>query len=206
MNTPAAFLRFTEHWMGDFRNNCAVPYLDDRLISKAFWWASTSYSTGITTFQETRHKDQPIQMQVFQKRTLLFKTIGVCWRIYRGSWKCRINNIEIRKKPNILELRSLHGLVGYLRRSIPNFSQLVKPLYLLLNDKDLKRGSKQLIEWTLDHESIIDKLLTWLTEPSILAYPDYSTSFNLHTDVSSAGLEMAFSKNKVGNENHWIQK
>ena len=37
---------------------------------------------------------------------------------------------KIRKKPNnISELRSLLDLVGYFRRSIPKFSQLVKPLY-----------------------------------------------------------------------------
>ena len=66
---------------------------------------------------------------------------------------------KIRKKPdNISELCSLLDLVGYFRRLIPNFSQLVKPLYLLLKDKDLKRGSKQLIEWTADHQSIMDNL------------------------------------------------
>ena len=54
---------------------------------------------------------------------------------------------KVRKKPNnISELPSLLGLVGYFRRSIPSFSQLVKLLYLLLKDKGLKRGSKQLIE------------------------------------------------------------
>ena len=96
---------------------------------------------------------------------------------------------NIRKKPNnISELRSLFGLVGLFRRSIPNFSQLVKRLHLLLQKKDLKRGSTQLIKWTTDHQSIMDKLLTCLTEPPILAYPDYSTSFILHTDVSSKGL------------------
>ena len=57
-----------------------------------------------------------------------------------------------------------------------------------MKDKDLKKGSKQLIEWTADHQSIMDKLLTCLTETSILAYPDYSVPFILHTDVSSAGL------------------
>ena len=73
-----------------------------------------------------------------------------------------------KKRNNISELRSLFGLVGYFRRSIINFSQLVKPLYLLLKDKDLKRGSKKLIEWTAYHQSIIDKLLTCLTEPPVL--------------------------------------
>ena len=34
----------------------------------------------------------------------------------------------------------------------------------------------------------MDKLLTCLTELAILAYPDYSTSFILHTDASSVRL------------------
>ena len=32
MNAPAAFQRFMEHCLGDFRNNFAVSYLDDLLI------------------------------------------------------------------------------------------------------------------------------------------------------------------------------
>ena len=43
-----------------------------------------------------------------------------------------------KKSKNISELRSLLGLVGYFSRLIPNFSKSVKPLYLLLKDKDLK--------------------------------------------------------------------
>ena len=34
----------------------------------------------------------------------------------------------------------------------------------------------------------MDKLLTCLTEPPILAYPDYNVPFILHTDASSEGL------------------
>ena len=34
----------------------------------------------------------------------------------------------------------------------------------------------------------MDNLLTCLTKPPILAYPDYSVPFILHTDASSSGL------------------
>ena len=103
-----------------------------------------------------------------------------------------------KKRNNISELRSLLGLVGYFRRSIIKFSQLIKLLYLLLKDKDLKRGSKKLIEWTAYHQSIIDKLLTCLTEPPVLDYPDYSVPFILHTDASSGGLGCGLFKSKMG--------
>ena len=97
---------------------------------------------------------------------------------------------KIRKKPNnISELRSLPRLVGYFRKSIPNFSQLVKPLYLLLKDKDLKRLSKKLMEWTTDHKSIMDKLLTCLTEPPILVYPGSCGIYFLHLDTCVGGFQ-----------------
>ena len=37
MNAPATFQRFMEHCLGDYRDNFAIPYLDDLLIfSKTF--------------------------------------------------------------------------------------------------------------------------------------------------------------------------
>ena len=96
---------------------------------------------------------------------------------------------KIREIPtNISELRSLLGLIGYFRRSIPNFSQTVKPFYQLFKDKDFKQGFKQKIEWKYDHQVILDKLLAYLTEPPKLAYPDFDLPFIPHTDASGAGL------------------
>ena len=56
-----------------------------------------------------------------------------------------INNIKDWKKKKIFfsELSNLIGLVGNFKNSISNFIELVKPLYLLLKDKDLERKSKQ---------------------------------------------------------------
>ena len=39
-----------------------------------------------------------------------------------------------------------------------------------------------------NHQLILDKLLTYLTEPPILAYPDFDLPFILHTDASGAKL------------------
>ena len=96
---------------------------------------------------------------------------------------------KIRKRPNnISELGSLLGLIDCFQRSIPDYSQTVKPLYQLLKDKELQRRSKQNFEWKDNHQLILDKLLTYLTEPSILACPDFDLPFILHTDASGAGL------------------
>ena len=179
-----------EHYLGGFGNNFAVPYLDDLLI----------FSTSFDKHQQ--HSQQVIQRLnkhgikiksfkcKFFKREVSYLGRLVSAEVYTVDPKS-VESItsKIRKKPNnISVLRSLRGLVGYLGRLILNFSRLVKQLHLLLKNKDLKRGSKQLIEWIGDHQSIMDKLLNCLTEPPILAYPDYSVPLILHTDASSAVL------------------
>ena len=190
LNAPAVFQRFMEHCLGYFHNNFAVPYLDDLLIF------SKSFDEHLKYFQQIsqRLKKHGIKIKPFKckffKREVSYLGRLVSSEGYTVDPK-RVESIRsnIRKKPNnISELSSLLGLVGYFRRLIRNFSQLVKPLQLLLKDKDLKRGSKQLIEWPADHQSNMDKSLTCLAEPPILAYPDYSAPFILHTDAPSAGL------------------
>ena len=128
-------------------------------------------------------------MQIFKREVscLLWLVSAEGYNVNPKS-KNSITSKIWKKANNISELCSLLCLVGYFRRSISNFGQLVKSLYLVLKDKDLKRGSKQLIKWKADHQSIIDKLLTSLTKPPITAYPGYSVPFTLHTDVLSVGL------------------
>ena len=190
MNAPAAFQRFMEHCLGDFRNNFAVPYLDDLLIfSKSFDEHLQHFQQALQRLKKHGIKIKPSKCKFFNREVSYLGRLMSAEGYNLNPKSVELITSKIRKKPNnISELYSLLGLVGYVRRSIPNFSQLVKPLYLLLKDKDLKRGSKQLIEWTADNQSIMDKLLTCLTEPPILAYPNFSVPFILHTDVSSAGL------------------
>ena len=44
----------------------------------------------------------------------------------------------------------------------------------------------------------MDRLLTYLTEPPILAYPDYSVPFILHNDAPIAGLRCGLFKEQDG--------
>ena len=67
-----------------------------------------------------------------------------------------------------------------------------------LKDKELKRGSKQKIKWKDDYQLILDKLLTYLTEPPILAYPNFDLSFTCHTDASGAGYGCLLFQIKYG--------
>ena len=102
-------------------------------------------------------------------------------------------------------MRHLVGLLGYYRRYIPDFSRVAKPIYDLLKetlpqikenvDRKQKgdRSSTQVpsnrqIQWTDEHRQILNQLLDCLTEPPVMAYPDFNKPFVLHVDASQEGL------------------
>ena len=98
------------------------------------------------------------------------------------------------------DVRKLLGLLGYYRRYIPNFARMAKPLFDLTKrsqesqrKKPVKKtkyqaSSKRAIEWNTAHQKSLEILISHLIQPPILAYPDYSQSFVLRTDVSIEGL------------------
>ena len=49
-------------------------------------------------------------------------------------------------------------------------------------------SSRTCIEWTDEQQKALDKIVKRLTNPPVLAYPNYSQPFILHTDASKDGL------------------
>ena len=190
MNAPATFQRFMEYCLGDYQDNFAVPYLDDLLIfSKTFEEHLNHIKLVLQRLKKHGIKIKPSKCNFFKREVSYLGKFISAEGYTVDPRSTEALTTKIRKRPtNISELRSLLGLIGYFRRSIPNFSQTVKPLDQLLKDKELTRGSKQKIEGKDDHQLILDKLLTYLTEPPILAYPDFDLPFILHTDASGTGL------------------
>ena len=129
MNALAAFQRFMEHCLGDFRNNFVVPYLEDFLIF------SNSFDEHLQHFQQVLQRLKKQGIKIKSSKCNFFKIeVSYLGRLVSSErYTVDTKSVEsitskIRKKPNnILELRSLIGLVQYFRRLMPNFSQLAKP-------------------------------------------------------------------------------
>jgi transposase InsO family protein len=122
------------------------------------------------------------------------------------------------KQPSTVgEVRKILGLLGYYRQYIQNFSTIAKPLYELLkkpspcsDDQPSKtnpmktssksRGkaavgkgagqvsSRQRITWEASHQKVLEHLLSFLTCPPVMAFPNHQQPFILHTDASNEGL------------------
>ena len=135
-NAPACFQRFIEHCMDGYRDRFTVPYLDDLLIYSATFEQHLEHLRLVLQ----RLKRHSIKVNASKchliKREILYLGRIISSAGYTADPKNIIAvSSKLKKKPSsITELRSMVGLVGYFRRSIPNFSQTTSPLYQTLTD------------------------------------------------------------------------
>ena len=78
------------------------------------------------------------------------------------------------------EVQQFLGICGWWRKFIPQFAQLAKPLYHMLQ--------KDKFEWNSETETAFTKLKRCLTAAPVLAHPDPDKQFIVHTDASDAAV------------------
>ena len=138
-----------EKCLQGFRDDFVVPYLDDLLIY------SVSFDDHMLHFRLVFERLHQYGVKIKASKCQFFKhEVSYLGRVisaeeYTNDPK-RIASIasRIKKKPNnIADLRSILGLIGYFRRSIPNFSQKAKMSFDLLKGQENIKRSKQPIQW-----------------------------------------------------------
>ena len=95
-----------------------------------------------------------------------------CLDLRSGYWQ-----VEVDK-----DVRSFLGLANYYRRFIKNFAAIASPLNKLTGKYQFSCNS--------DCDIAFSTLKSALISVPILAYPDFSIPFELHTDPSSTGISL----------------
>ena len=99
------------------------------------------------------------------------------------------------------------GFIGYYRKFIRDFAKIARPLSDLLpstvkktrgKSKSANTSSQNDFCWRDNQEQAFQFLKAQLTQPPILAYPDHSRPFELHTDASSKGLGAVLYQEREG--------
>ena len=54
------------------------------------------------------------------------------------------------------------------------------------------------VNWTSEHQAALEQLISEITNPPVMAYPDYVKPFILHTDASERGLGAALFQKQDG--------
>ena len=89
------------------------------------------------------------------------------------------------------DVRSFLCLANYYRRFIKKFAAIAAPLNKLT-------GKYVQFSWDSECDIAFSTLKSALTSAPILAYPDFSIPFELHTDASSTGIGFALCQSQGG--------
>ena len=92
---------------------------------------------------------------------------------------------------NSQQLQTLLGFAGYYRSFVKNFAKIAEPLYHLVGGRPPRGRKKPPFLWTERCQEAFECLISCLTSPPILGYPDFQLPFTVHVDASSTGLRAA---------------
>ncbi|KAK1662330.1 hypothetical protein QYE76_050489 [Lolium multiflorum] len=180
-NAPSTFMRLMNHVLREFIGKFVVVYFDDILIYSR---NESDHTIHIRHVLQVLHDNQlygNLEKCTFCKDKVIF--LG--YVVSKHGVEVDVSKIEaIQNWPtpmNVSQVRSFHGLAGFYRRFVPNFSTIAAPL----NDLT-KKGV--VFEWGAAQDHAFDELKRLLTSAPLLALPDFNKQFEIECDASGIGI------------------
>ena len=214
-NAPAAYQRWMERALEGLNHKICEVYLDDVIVfSATFEEHLTNLKTVLQRLEQNGMKLKPSKCHLFQREVRYLGRL-VSESGYRADPKetAALQGLKTKTPQTVGDLRKILGLTGYYRRYLKDYAKRARTLYDLLKVSEAEtnkghqkttrkssRGGKKKgkqngqapsstpISWTSNHQEVLNSLLDDLTSPPVMAYPDFSLPFVLHTDASQEGL------------------
>jgi transposase InsO family protein len=192
---PALFQQFMDKLLGGLRWTAALCYIDDVIV----------FSDNVE--EHADHLDKVLQAAI---RTGLKFTLTKCHFGY-ASLKLLGRRVssegleviqdklaairELRPPETIKQLWHVLGLFGYYRSFIHRYSLIAAPLIALTKGFSTKEdpgsAARTKIQWSESCQTAFETLKEKLTNPPVLAYPDFIKPFVLYVDASHDGMACA---------------
>ena len=208
-NAPAAYQRCMEEILEGLNHVICEVYLDDIIVySKTFEEHVANLETVLQRLSQHGAKLRPAKCHLFKQEVrYLGRVVTADGYKADPSETAALKSLKEKTPKTIGDVRKLLGLTGYYRRYLQDYARRAKPLYELLhvqgtdqpakqpgrkNSSRRKRGgqapSSTPITWLPAHQAIINTFVDELSNPPVMAYPDFDRPFILHTDASQEGL------------------
>ncbi|XP_016165032.1 uncharacterized protein LOC107607616 [Arachis ipaensis] len=163
----------------------AALYLSD---NATLWWRRKSVDMEKGTYNIATWEDfkRELKRQFFPENVVYEARKKLRELKHKNGTLCmdqgKVKAIKEWEPPNkVSELRSFLGLANYYQRFIKGYSTKAAPLTDLL-----KKNHSW--EWSKECQKAFDELKAAITEGPVLALPDYSKVFEVHTDASDYAI------------------
>ncbi|XP_073515516.1 uncharacterized protein [Phyllobates terribilis] len=200
-NAPGTFQRLMECCLGHRNFETVLLYLDDVIVySKTYEDHLKHLAEVFKALANYGLKVKPSKCHLLKPKVQYLGHVVSADGVAPDPDKITV--IKDWPRPSsIKEVRQFLGLVGYYRRFIPGFTKMAAPMQdLLIGQSRKAKNQKPPFRWEKLEEESFCQLKMALTGDEILAYPDYSQPFILHTDASNIGLGAVLSHIQQGKE------
>lgn len=186
-NAPSTFMMIMNQALRPFIGRFVVVYFDDILVFSS------------TLDEHIRHLRQVLE--VLRRETLFVarqkcewgvdKVLFLGYVVSSTGLSMDTSKVEaIRSWPvpkTISEIRSFHVLASFYRRFVSHFNSIMAPI------TDCMKGVS--FAWTPEAEEAFAQIKLKLTTAPVLVLPDFSETFELHSDASKLGIGAVLSQN-----------
>jgi hypothetical protein len=180
-NAPSTFMRLMNHILRPLIGKSVVVYFDDILV----------YSKNLED-----HVQHVREVLCILRHEKLYANLPKCTfaqnKLVFLGFVVSANGIEVDSSKveaihnwptptNVGQVRSFHGLAGFYRRFVKDFSTIACPL------NELTKKNVPFV-WGKAQQNAFDELKKRLTEAPLLVLPNFAKTFEIECDASGLGI------------------
>src|SRR5215203_3060375 len=180
-NAPSTFMRLMNHVLREFIGKFVVVYFDDILIYSRNESDHIIHIRHVLQVLRDNKLYGNLEKCTFCKDKVIFLGYVVS---QHGVEVDESKNEAIHNWPtpmNVSQVRSFHGLAGFYRRFVKDFSTIACPL------NELTKKNVPFV-WGAAQDHAFDELKRLLTSAPLLALPDFNKQFEIECDASGIGI------------------
>lgn len=182
MNAPSTFQRLVDRVLHGLTWKQCLVYLDDVLIfSPTFEQHLLDIHETLSRFEFAGLMLKPSKCN-FAKPEVDYLGFNISEHGIRASTKKLEAMANYKPPPLTKNLFSFLCSLNYYRKNIPRFGELTVALYKMCMEK------KRLCQWSVEDLKNFAKLKQAFITAPILAFPDFTKPFIIHTDASDKGI------------------